>query len=255
MRHILCITSMHRSGTSLLASWIEHCGLNIHNGNVMGAHVGNPKGHFEDEDFVDLHSSAILSEYPSSKNWQVFVDTFLTFSDGHLSMAKKLVSERNKKFNNWGWKDPRSVIFLEQWKAIMPELKVLLIWRPCSEVVHSLAERSSKAWNSSIVKVKIRDSVKLWISYNKRICEYKQKYPDDSVLLHIKNITENDSEVIELLNKKLQLDFKYRPIGDIYDENLLRRKSISLRRMASRVASFYYGALKLEDTLQELSDS
>jgi len=143
MNKIHCITGMHRSGTSLIASWIEHCGLSIEDGNLMGPGIGNPKGHFEDSDFVDLHSSAILSEHPGSKNWQVFVGKFMTFSDGHLSTAKKLVRERNKQFDNWGWKDPRSVLFLEQWKAIMPDLKVPLNWRPCSEVVHSLIERSS----------------------------------------------------------------------------------------------------------------
>jgi len=222
----------------------------------MGAHISNSKGFFEDNDFVNLHSSAILSEYPMSNNWQVFVDKPMKFSDGDLSTARKLVSERNNKFNNWGWKDPRSVLFLEQWKAIMPDLKVLLIWRPCSEVVHSLIERSSKARNNSHVDYINRyDSVELWIAYNKRVWKYKQRHRHDAVLLPIKTITEADGRGIEILNKNLQLNLKYRPISDVYDEALLHRRSISLRRMTSHIASLYYGAWKLEETLQELSDS
>ena len=136
---------MHRSGTSLLASWLESCGLTIHDGNYWGPSEGNQKGHFEDKDFVQLHSSAILLESPKSYGWKIFSDDFLTFDHDQLSRAKKLVSDRNAKYRIWGWKDPRSVIFLKKWKAIIPELKVLLVWRPCSEVVNSLIRRAGKA--------------------------------------------------------------------------------------------------------------
>ena len=44
---------MHRSGTSMLASWLHHCGLNLCE-RLLGSGVGNLRGHFEDWDFIEL---------------------------------------------------------------------------------------------------------------------------------------------------------------------------------------------------------
>ena len=90
MNKIICITGMHRSGTSLTASWLEHCGLMVHDGNFYGPDTGNPKGHFEDKEFVDLHASAILLEKPKSKGWKVVTEKFLTFTGEHISYANML---------------------------------------------------------------------------------------------------------------------------------------------------------------------
>jgi len=253
MNNILCITGMHRSGTSLIASWLEHCGLNIHNGNVIGPHIGNSKGHFEDKDFVNLHSSAILAEHPMSKNWQVFVDKLMTFSDGHLSTAKKLVSERNEKFNNWGWKDPRSVLFLEQWKAIIPDLKVLLIWRPCSEVVRSLIDRSKGASEGNVT-ITTRQSIKLWTSYNQRVCKYKAKYRKDTILLPLHYLLTHDSGVITLIRNKLGANLEYQPINGVYQPELLQGRSRSEYQIGSGILSMCYRTAVLEKQLLALSE-
>jgi len=253
MNKVICITGMHRSGTSLTASWLERCGLNIHNGNVIGANIGNSKGHFEDKDFVELHSSAILSEYPSSKNWQVFVDKLMTFSDGHLATAKKLVSERNKKFNNWGWKDPRSVLFLEQWKAIIPDLKVLLIWRPCSEVMRSLLDRSKGASEGNFT-ITTRQSIKLWTSYNQSVCEYKAKYPKDTILLPLHYLLTHGSGVITLIRNKLVLNLEYQPINSVYQPKLLQGRSKSDYQIGSSILNMCYRPAVLERQLLALSD-
>jgi hypothetical protein len=38
----LIILGMHRSGTSLFASWLDKCGINMGD-KMLGAGVGNPK--------------------------------------------------------------------------------------------------------------------------------------------------------------------------------------------------------------------
>jgi len=242
---------MHRSGTSLTTSWLEVCGLRIHDGAFYGPETGNPKGHFEDKDFVDLHSSAIELEKPKSNGWKLFADKFFAFEAGHLSNARKLVDQRNAKYNLWGWKDPRSVIYLTQWKEIIPSLKVLLLWRPCSEVASSLIRRSRKA-RAPVFKINILDSVKLWMAYNERVCEYKQQNPDDAVLFPLEHVIEHDQDVLKFLNKKFRINLEYRRIGDLYDQKLLTRGPTPL--LLTRLASLYYRTDRLETRLQQLSD-
>src|SRR5580704_13335847 len=171
MSTVLCITGMHRSGTSLRAGWLERCGLAIHNGRVLGPHTGNPKGHFEDLDFFDLQSAAILRLDQASRSWKVQRVEPGALDDDHLAAALSLIEQRNLKFPAWGWKDPRSVIYLDQWKRLIPRLKVLLLWRPCAEVVASLVSRSGSSPHSG-VHIELNGALRLWTDYSARMCAY-----------------------------------------------------------------------------------
>ena len=51
---ILIITGMHRSGTSVVAAALASAGLHV-GSRLMPGGRGNPRGHFEDLDFVSLH--------------------------------------------------------------------------------------------------------------------------------------------------------------------------------------------------------
>jgi hypothetical protein len=50
---ILIITGMHRSGTSLTAAFIHKIGLDLGD-NLLKYNYWNPKGYFEDIDFVEF---------------------------------------------------------------------------------------------------------------------------------------------------------------------------------------------------------
>jgi len=44
----------------------------------------------------------------------------------------------------WGFKDPRSGLFLPQWNRVFPDMSLLYIYRPCIESVHSLKRRAAR---------------------------------------------------------------------------------------------------------------
>jgi len=117
---------MHRSGTSLTTSWLETWGLIIHEGSYLGPNDGNIEGHFEDKAFVRLHEKIIKSEIPASKGWIVCSQKELSFSGEDYTYINETVEKRNQKYSFWGWKDPRTVFFLNYWKSIIPSLKVLI---------------------------------------------------------------------------------------------------------------------------------
>ena len=247
---ILCITGMHRSGTSLVASWLERCGLTIHDGRYWGPSVGNPKGHFEDKDFVDLHSSTVLAHSPKSHGWKIFSEDSLTFDTHGVSRAIELVDHRNRKYGRWGWKDPRSVNFLQQWKAIIPKLGVLLVWRPCGEVASSLVRRSRRMKQAHL-EISLLESVKLWVSHNERICKYKQQHHGDTVLVPLEYVIGRDGTTLDLLNDTFQLNLEYHPVHDVYHPALLHSESTSL---IAQLLSLWYGSSRVEKRLQDLSD-
>ena len=108
MSSIFCVTGMHRSGTSLLMSWLEKCGLQISDGGLVPDGTGNITGHFEDQEFYELHLKTISKAIPGSKGWIVTNKHDLgKLSLDHKDMTDILLT-RNKRYPLWGWKDPRS---------------------------------------------------------------------------------------------------------------------------------------------------
>jgi len=224
------------------------CGLVIHDCNLMGPSTSNPKGYFEDSDFIALHGPTMYEKVPKSDSWKVFSDVSLKFSQDKLKKARELAEVRNSKYPVWGWKDPRTVFFLEQWKEIIPDMKVLLIWRPCLETTYSLMRRKKTA------KVGLTEPVRLWISYNKKVCEYKEKHPNDTLLLPLNYIIKHDKDFFTLLNEKLKIGLKYSPITSVYEQKLLNKKPTSFTQSVNKMLSLYYKTNKTKNLLTKLSD-
>jgi hypothetical protein len=220
MSQVMCITGMHRSGTSLTTSWLERCGLTIQDGEVHGPAVGNPRGHFEDKAFVDIHMAAIKSHFPESRGWKLFAEHELTMSGPLREQAQELANRRSLAFDLWGWKDPRTVFFFEQWKALIPNMKAVLIWRSCEQVVRSLIRRSDKA-TLEVFRIAPDQAIRLWQAYNRRVCSIKQSSPRDTLLVPLDAIIRDDRQVHQAIRELTGAPLEYRPLSEVYDRQLL----------------------------------
>ena len=138
------------------------------------------------------------------------------------------------------------MFFLEQWKNILPTLKVILLWRPAVEVCDSLKRRSRK----TELLISRRQSAALWKAQNQIICAYKQKYPDDTVLLPISNAIKNDRNVLDYINNKFDIDLKYHSIDQIFDPTLFKCNP----EWDAHVLSLLCGNWLVERDLRRLSD-
>jgi hypothetical protein len=245
---VVSITGMHRSATSLVASWLESCGLVLDDGRALGARVGNPKGHFEDEDFLELHHAEIEREFPRSGGWLVIRSRPIRPSAEFQSAAQKLIAARSGKFLLWGWKDPRTSLFLEHWKRWIPQMKAVLLWRPCEEVVESLLDRARRDGDNDVPTLA---AVASWRNYNRAILEYKRRWPCDAVLIAAGALPSKASEAVELIRLKICPAMKPRPLGDLLDPSLLKARRASL---FTRFVSRFYDTGSLERELEDASD-
>jgi len=249
----ICITGMHRSGTSLSASWLERCGLPIHAGRLITPAEGNPKGHFEDLDMARLQAQSLQRRGLGSVGWGLRGDRFLDFDPGERARAADLVAERDRVFPAWGWKDPRSVLFLEQWKALVPHLKVLAIWRPAADVVDSLLRRSRRTTNPDM-RARAWPAVELWKAYNRLVVAYKLRHPSSTLLLSLDDILTHDEHVMTLIDGRFDAGLHHVPIASLYQQGLLGRAGTSRRLALLRVLTAHRGCTRLEDELCALSD-
>jgi O-antigen biosynthesis protein len=255
MSHVVCVTGMHRSGTSLTASWLQKCGLLIDVGGLIGPAAGNRLGHFEDLEMVRLQSEEIQHQLPRSQGWKVTNADYLSFTDQRAHLARELVEVRGSSFDQWGWKDPRSLLFLPSWQRLVPRLTTLIVWRPAPAVVDSLARRSRRR-GSAGMRVGRLTAWRTWTAYNQLACRFKREHPDRVLLVPLARVTSSNSAVLEILRGKLELDLRPVPIDSVFNPSLLADDSSDLwhaeLRPWHRVAATT--AKAVQDELAELSD-
>jgi len=246
---VLSITGMHRSGTSLLASWINACGLTLDQGRVIPPGVGNKRGFFEDLDFVLLQEKSIIRQNRFSGGWKTSSFQELRFSKNEIKTAREIISLRQDQLiSDWGWKDPRTCLFLRQWKELIPDLKTIVVWRPCNQVAYSLTRR----WNRRPSRKLIIDplwAIRVWKAYNYSALQFASSFPEDVIIVPLEKLLENDQVILTHINNQFGMSLQYKSIQTIYEREMLKQESPTyLKKLCSMM-----GDEKIEELLLSYS--
>lgn len=148
-RKVLCLLGMHRSGTSLIAHWLQQCGLNMGE-NLLQADFSNQKGHFEDIDFLSLHKEVLAANGLNPSGLEIDSEKKINWPHYHAKKREHTIALKNELNKQWGWKDPRTCLFIDSYRAEIPGLTFLIVHRPAAEVIHSLLKRDWNRWKSAI---------------------------------------------------------------------------------------------------------
>src|SRR3569833_408228 len=135
----LIIAGMHRSGTSLITNWLHHCGLQVGE-TLLGPDIGNKEGHFEDEEFLKMHEEILVGNGLAPSG--LVHDKQLQIYEYQLEKLKAIIGIKEKRFDQWGWKEPRTCLFLDTYRELLPDAKYLIIIRDYESVVNSLLKRA-----------------------------------------------------------------------------------------------------------------
>ncbi len=174
---------MHRSGTSLVASAIRAGGVDV-GSDLLGADAGNPRGHFEDRDFVRLHEEMLVA---AGETWLTGRAHPVTdIPPALVERARSLVAARSR-LDVWGWKDPRTLLFLELWDEILPEPGYLFVYRHPVDVALSLARRGVELRSNPWL------ALRAWITHDRELLRFVERHPGRCYLAAVPELT-NDLE-------------------------------------------------------------
>lgn len=247
----VAITGAHRSGTSLFASWMEACGMPVSAGHMMGTGPGNPKGHYEDRDFVSLHRNTLKLLYPMSGGWRVVVPRFLRLADPAAAAA---VVRARSGMRLWGWKDPRTTLFLLHWAGIVPGLKFVLLWRPAVDVVGSTVRRGM-ANAASDLDVGPLESAAMWRAHNLLVLKAHRFLGHNAVLLPLDAVIADPALALEVIDRRLGLGLEQAPLHPLFEPDLMVGAGDQGRlRLAVERAVDMVGCRPLEARLAAASD-
>jgi GT2 family glycosyltransferase len=210
----LVIVGMHRSGTSLVASLLQSAGLHLGD-KLSPAGPGNPEGHFEDLEFVDLHRAALRSRGLDPDGWEAtaVLDDMPAAYD---ATARDLVASRSG-LPLWGWKDPRTTLFLPFWESLLPEAKFVFVYRAPWEVVDSLYRRGDPR-----LQREPELAVRLWVHYNRIILDALARLRGRAALFGLEDVVSAPTAVVERVNEVLGTGLRP-PRPGVYKPGLLQR--------------------------------
>jgi hypothetical protein len=236
---IFIVTGMHRSGTSFTTSLLQSAGLDIGQ-RLIEPGPGNIKGFFESVDFVEFHEMVLRSQGLHDIGWTL--QEKIDVEEQYIQKAKEIISKSSRS-PMWGWKDPRTSLFLDFWVDLLPNANFILIYRSPWEVIDSLYRRGDP-----IFLEQPELAVKIWMHYNKRILEFYDKFTKQCFLVSIYSIVERTQAFINGINAKFQVNL-VTSAADLYEQSLLQTAVLDVHRPT--LVSYYFP--QVLDIYQELT--
>ena len=239
----LIITGMHRSGTSLISSLLQSAGLDIGK-NLVAGNEGNIKGHFENKDFVDFHEKVLYSLGINQNGWTLERD--LSPPPAYQDEAKSLIELNLSENNPWGWKDPRTCLFLPFWYNLIPDSKFLFIYRSPWEILDSLFRRGDDIFHRHP-----EFALQIWMSYNQAILDFYGQYSQHCLLLNLNQVIENPDFLMESISSELKIELS-KVDQSLYESKLLKQLSHNSQR-PYQVKQFFPSAFALYEGLNSIT--
>lgn len=241
---ILIVTGMHRSGTSLVAALLQSMGLDIGH-NLLEANYSNPKGFFENTDFLNFHELILSSLGINPIGWTV--QDKIVVPEGYIGKARQLVENNASATKAWGWKEPRTTLFLNFWSHLLPDARFLLIYRNPWEVLDSLYRRGDDVFYKSP-----EFALEVWIAYNEKILEFCSQNPEKCLLVNINSVTSNPKSLLIRIQEKFGICLTP-PNSQIYDASLLKNQ-VSESVHPYIIKEFFPKAFDLYDRLNSMAN-
>jgi hypothetical protein len=208
---VLCL---HRSGSSATAG-VMHL-LGIHMGEkLLPATRNNPKGHYENSQFVNLNQEILRS---IQSNWNQ-PPSREKVPKANIPAVKihTFIKENMKPV--WGLKDPRTLLTFEFWKPYFDEvadITYVFVHRPFDASVRSLAHRDKNG---------IGIAVQILTPYLKNLYHYRHTFglPADKIIdIYYEDLLKNPEPFVRELNERIgnPANHQLKEVSAFLDERL-----------------------------------
>lgn len=148
---VVCLLGMHRSGTSCLTGSLQRAGLFLGKYHTWSHH--NARGNRENPDVMALHEAILEANGgrwdrpPARVDWR----------EEHRWRAHEILA-MYADHPQWGFKDPRTLLTLDGWLQLVPNMRRVGIFRHPIAVTESLNSRGGFARDRGLF---------LWDYYNR----------------------------------------------------------------------------------------
>lgn len=244
-QHVIIITGMHRSGTSLVSNVFQRAGVHIGE-NLIGPDLGNEQGHFEDVEFFHFHDKVLKRLGQTLFVKRLASLDFITPAETKLALT--LIGRRRDR-PIWGWKDPRTALFLPFWHSLLPQARYVFVYRHPLEVSLSLLRRGTEREVLASPLIGLH----AWQTYNQSILDFYQQHHEICLLGNIRTITADLGSFVRRACQKLALPLQEERLQGLYHPTKLKQASFSpvatdiLGKIAPESVTLYHSLEALAD--------
>lgn len=214
---IICILSMHRSGSSLVANIISQNGISLGQ-SLIGKSGFNEEGHFEDRFIVGTNKKILLHFKTSWCGLRRLPENWLQDRYIHKLRRKAITYAENVVCKNhiFVFKDPRTCLTVPFWESVWGKMIYIIVLRNRQDVVNSVIRRNN-IWLSKkyvfwrflrcfhhlyiyrgayerITALSEEDALKLWRIYNNKIGEFSKG--KEKIVVRFEDIVKNPEKKI-----------------------------------------------------------
>ncbi len=268
--NVIILLGFHRSGTSFVSSWLEAMGISMGN-EKLGANVGNDFGHYEDMDFLRFHESVLKKRKLNCL--EIPLNFKLLLNSSELLEFQALINEKKEYQGLWGWKEPRTCLFINEYKDLVIGSNSLVVYRSFLDSVDSLIRRRKISepkrrnkilafWNKKRLlsgeglNRLANKYLESWIVYNERILKYYDSldYKNNVVFINPVDLTkpEKTKKIFHKICFSFQKDLKFIEPSTLFKKDAFKRYDSSmtiykfhphLEKRASQIESRFFQLL------------
>ena len=165
---VVLVLGMHRSGTSCLAGALQAAGLDA--GEVVESAPFNPKGNRENLRIRALNDAVLEA---SGGSWRR-QPRHLQWQPEHEEERGRIIAEFNARTDHWMFKDPRTVLTLDFWRAADVGVEFVGTFRHPSAVVASLQQRAIDSSDPQL-DIATDEALHLWLQHNRVIADLRRR--------------------------------------------------------------------------------
>ena len=207
---IYVILGMHKSGTTLISQILHHSGISMV--DETDKELGYDKGNkYERTSTKEINHQLLGSEGEFSL--KVTSANALVASPDQRRKMQELTTSFNAKHADWGFKDPRTCVTYPLWSSVLPEHRLIVVYRSPREVWEHYRRSSTKNRFSITL-----NPLSAWCDYNGLILHYLRQTTMRFVVLNYEQFMTSQAEFDRLQN------FIARPINDQREKKLYRSK-------------------------------
>jgi hypothetical protein len=148
---------------------------------LLAADAGNPRGYFEDVSVLAFHKKLLARRSPLSQTRADFLPSSgfdAAWNAEESAEADALLAKLTRE-GLWGWKEPRTCLFLAEWLKKMPEAKCVAVYRHPLEIYYSFLKR--RDWSALFAPEAVFEAT---AAYNYAILAARGKAPERFMILH-----------------------------------------------------------------------
>ena len=219
----LIIAGAHRSGTSVTARLLDRAGLFL-GYDLDPPSPSNPYGLFEDREIQRLHNAILLD---NGSTWQVSRRFLPVINPTRWGQLRDLIERRESEHELWGFKEPRTCLFLEIWKNILPRAKSLIVFRHFSDSAYSLERRAANELFAGVRDPAIHRrfwqepdlALRIWLTHNEALLTFAERHPADVMAVSMQTLR-GGFPLVGQLNDRWGLGLDDLGFEEVFDEKV-----------------------------------